>query len=190
MSRIGVVVSSPSSSAELEARGPSLSLQQNDVKRFECSFKCKPEDIGKEVQISAVHLYVGTDIEHSVLLRFAGSSDTTTSSHCQELQHFRYLFTVFCFCHIYVHCLNCVVFRPCPLNMPDFDGMRAQLTAQVVPRKSCLEMDTQLEAPALLGEWLPICVELHNAEASEAKSIALEVTFQQQVGEQQDQASK
>lgn len=76
--------------------------------------------------------------------------------------------------------------------MPDFDGMRAQLTALVVPRESRLTVNTSHEAPALLGEWFPISVQLHNAEASAANSVSVEVSLQQPSGDQNtiDEASE
>lgn len=69
----------------------------------------------------------------------------------------------------------------------DYENIRPQITATIVPRRSKLEINFAHKQPALMGEWYEVCVHMDNKEN---KSIDnLEVTLFL-IGEENPSSSK
>jgi len=97
-----VTVNSPSYSSEFAvcessskdahtSGNPLLLFNCNEVRRYVCQFLPDVQDVGKEIQIGSILLHLGSDQEHSAILRFNGTGAESASSDvtCPELQHFR-----------------------------------------------------------------------------------------------------
>lgn len=168
-SRLSVTVNSPSYSSEFavcessskdaHASGnPLLLFNCNEVRRYVCQFLPDVQDVGKEIQIGSILLHLGSDQEHSAILRFNGTGAESASSDgtCSELQHF----------------------RQSPQNMPDFDNVRPLAAAEIVSRDSRLQLEISHDLPALLGEWYPIRMILVNKEDNRITGITAHVNLQ------------
>ena len=77
-------------------------------------------------------------------------------------------------------------------EVADFEKLEQQLTSSITPREARLSLSVVHDAPALLGEWFPVQVNLHNNECANISTVIVEVTFPELTPDQStiDQASK
>ncbi|XP_067008734.2 trafficking protein particle complex subunit 11 [Anabrus simplex] len=166
-SRLSVTVNSPSYSSEFlvcrssssdAASNSMLLFQPNEVKRFVCEFLPDIQDVGKEIQIGSILLFLGSEKERCAILQFfsTGSESMSVDGICLDLQHF----------------------RQSAANMPDFDNVRPLASAEIVPRNSKLGLDVTHESPALLLEWYPIYMSLENKEDQKISGVVIEIGLQ------------
>lgn len=160
LTRVSLTVNSPSYSSEFAVcdNSSQLLFYQNEVRRYVCQFLPDLQDVGKEIQIGAILLQLGSQGERNAVLRFTATSADAVSSEGihPELQHF----------------------RPSPKNMPDFENVRPLAATEIVTRDSKLELEVSHDAPALLGEWYPIRIKLENKELHNMTNITVCVNLQ------------
>ncbi|KAK7871870.1 hypothetical protein R5R35_006453 [Gryllus longicercus] len=165
-SKLTVTVNNPTYSSEFavcesssneSGANPLLLFHKNEVKRFVCQFLPDVQDVGKEIQIGSILLYLGSEKGRCAILRFTGtgSEPSSVDISCPELQHF----------------------RPSSADMPDFDGIQPVATAEIVPRDSKLEVTVVHSTPALLGEWYPIKVILENKESNMISEMSMDINL-------------
>lgn len=162
-SKLAVTITTPSMSTELPASivEPSeehpLYFETNAVKTFTCQFSPDPRDVGNEIQITSILLHMGSEGDRNIILRYSCVSNESGGADdiCPELQHF----------------------RATPVKSINFDSIRIQATTLLLPRTSMLDLSIHHDAPALLGEWYKVRVEMLNKELSSVSALNVEVVL-------------
>jgi hypothetical protein len=87
-----VIVASPSNSIELQVKpavgSANFVLKPNEIKKLSCAFDAKLEDVGKDIQLSSIHIFMGVRFEESVLLRYSTLNNAPSAPTHKELLHF------------------------------------------------------------------------------------------------------
>ncbi|KAI4461539.1 hypothetical protein MML48_5g00002769 [Holotrichia oblita] len=130
-------------------------LNSNEIKWFRVTFRPDPINVDKEIQINGIQLQIGNNANNCIInLKFSGQGNNLNKTFA-ELQHFRNNHR----------------------NMPDFDNITTQLTTNIVPRHSKLDLLFQHANPALLDEWYEINVNIKNNENRNIRDIRFEVSL-------------
>ncbi|XP_024945200.1 trafficking protein particle complex subunit 11 [Cephus cinctus] len=142
-SKLSVTVNSPGYSSEFavtDANNKPLIFQSNETKTFLCQFQARQQDVGSEIQIRRVSLYLGNDTSCCVILGFTGIGGETNLLErlYPEIQQFR---------------------------RGLFESIRPVLNAEIRPEESSVNINVKSQSPALLGEWFPITITLSSNES-------------------------
>nr|XP_022918044.1 trafficking protein particle complex subunit 11 [Onthophagus taurus] len=129
-------------------------LNPNESKKVAVDFYPDPNDVGHEMQITGVHIYLGSSQNCVLDIKFPGVGNAAQHQFPQ-LQHF---------------CLS-------PKNMPDFDNIKPQLSVNITPRHSNLDLIFKHENPSLIGEWYKITTTITNKEQHDIKDINIEINL-------------
>ncbi|XP_063238337.1 trafficking protein particle complex subunit 11 [Bacillus rossius redtenbacheri] len=152
-----LVLASPGRSEELQvcADPAALLLRRGEARRLRCTAAPRARDAGRELQVGAVQLRLGSARERAVLLCFRADQPggCAAAPACPELQHFRYP----------------------PRGEPDMDACRLLASTQIAPQDSRLRLEVSQESPALIGEWYRVDVAVGNGEELPAAAACLEV---------------
>lgn len=107
------------------------------------------------MQITGVQLQIGNNVNNCIInLKLSGQGNDLNKTFA-ELQHFRNNHR----------------------NMPDYDNIITQMTINIVPRHSKLDLLFQHANPALLDEWYEINVNIKNNENRNIRDIRFEVSL-------------
>ncbi|XP_046424871.1 trafficking protein particle complex subunit 11 isoform X1 [Neodiprion fabricii] len=154
-SKVSVTVNSPGYSSEFavsDIQDKPVIFQEKETKKFLCQFQARQQDVGNEIQISTVSLYLGSDSNRCLIMRFSalGGENNVLDRTYPEIQQIRG-------------------------SVLEFDNMRPLVSAEIEQEKSSIKILADSATPGLLGEWLPININLSTSEqvASARLSIVL-----------------
>lgn len=74
--------------------------------------------------------------------------------------------------------------------MPDFDNIRSQTTATIVPHNSKLCLNYDHPKPALLGEWYSVNIIITNDELCYLRNIKFDMSLADDIGLENSKCSK
>lgn len=164
--RLSVTINTPDYSSEFAVNSkvinnPNLEFRSGEVKRFLIEFTPDPNDVEKEMQIGWVNLFMGNTKTCTIDLKFNGSGNDDSSGVFPE---FMYL-------------------KRGRGSGVDFDAIRPLQTMQVIPRHSRLDVEFKHDAPALLGEWFPVTLNIFNKESFDLENLQVEFSLLEDASE-------
>lgn len=157
--RLAVTINTPDYSSEFAVsnvalNNPNLEFRSGEVKRFLVEFTPDPNDVEKEMQIGWVNLIMGNVKSCTVDLKFNGGGSGAGGG----FPEFMYL-------------------KPMKSVGIDFDAIRPLASTQIIPRHSRIDVEFKHDAPALLGEWYPITLDVFNKESFSLENVQVEISL-------------
>lgn len=154
--RLAVTINTPDYSSEFAVsnealNNPNLEFRSGEVKRFLIEYTPDPNDVEKEMQIGWVNLFMGNVKSCTIDLKFNGGGSDCGGA----FPEFMYL-------------------KPVKGAGIDFDAIRPLSSTQIIPRHSRLNVEFKHDAPALLGEWYPVTLDIFNKESFDLENVQVE----------------
>ncbi|XP_020292596.1 trafficking protein particle complex subunit 11 [Pseudomyrmex gracilis] len=141
-SNVLITISGPGYNAEIpvsNAQQSDLIFQAKETKKFYFKFRAPHQNDGVEIRVSTVSLQIGDKARCCIILRFSamGRETSLLDRLYPEIQH---------------------------LRGGEFEAIRPLIHAEIKQEESSLNINTESNNPALLGEWLPITISLSATE--------------------------
>lgn len=143
-SKVSVTINSPGYSSEFavsDTKDKPVIFQEKETKKFLCQFQARQQDVGNEIQISTISLYLGSESNCCLVMRFSalGGEGNILDRMYPEIQQFRG-------------------------GALEFDSVRPVISAEIKQEESSVTITATSESPALLAEWLPIDIIISTSE--------------------------
>lgn len=152
-SQISILINSPNYSNEIFVPGENFVFESNETKHLVAEFKPELMDVGKEIQITAVLLYMGTDPTRRAVLKFSGLGN--------EVYGKDHTFPEF-MCLSYKR--NSVYYEAMP-----------RISTLIHQRVASLNLVVENTPPVLIGEWYPMIIKFKNEENAPVNDVKVNI---------------